>query len=177
MTPALALALLSRARTEAEEGKLIRSLKRWYFRLLPFPLSHPRLVVGTTIVLIAASGAILFFLQSSFLPEFHEGNLVMQMMAPPGTSLEESVRMGKRISQSLKRIPGVASVAQFAGRAELSEDTWGPEASEFHITLDPNLGEYAKLTEQLREQLIVIPGFSFNVLSYLTMVRTEIRRR
>ncbi len=167
VTPALALALLSHARAEAEEGRLIRTLKHGYSRLLPFPLSYPRLVVGSTVVLVAASGAILLFLQSSFLPEFHEGNLVMQMTAPPGTSLEESVRMGKRISHSLKRIPGVASAAQFAGRAELSEDTWGPEASEFHITLDPNLGEYAELTERIREQLTVIPGFSFNVVSYL----------
>ncbi len=167
VTPALALALLARRRAETAEGWLARRLKRWYSHLLPFPLLYPRLVVGSTIALIVMSGAVLLFLQSSFLPEFHEGNLVMQMTAPPGTSLEESVRMGKRISQSLKQIPGVVSVAQFAGRAELSEDTWGPEASEFHITLDPGLGQYADITEQIRAQLDDIPGFSFNVLSYL----------
>jgi CzcA family heavy metal efflux pump len=167
VTPALALALLSHDRSEEEDGRLVRNLKRWYSRLLPFPLAHPKLVVGITLGLILVSGIVLSFLQSSFLPEFHEGNLIMQMSAPPGTSLEESVRMGKRISQLLKGIPGVASIAQFAGRAELSEDTWGPEASEFHITLDPTLGQYAELTEQIREQLTVIPGFSFNVLSYL----------
>jgi CzcA family heavy metal efflux pump len=167
ITPALALALLARRRAEAAEGWLTRMLKQWYSRVLPLPLAHPRLVVTASTVLVIVSSVSLFFLQSSFLPEFHEGNLVMQMTGPPGTSLAESVRMGKRISQSLKQIPGVLSVAQFAGRAELSEDTWGPEASEFHITLDPGLGQYADLTEQIRAQLAEIPGFSFNVMSYL----------
>jgi CzcA family heavy metal efflux pump len=167
VTPALALALLSHDRSQGKEGRLTRSLKQWYAHLLPLPLAYPKLVMSVTLVLVLISGVALPFLESSFLPEFHEGNLVMQMSAPPGTSLEESVRMGKRISQLLKRIPGVVSVAQFAGRAELSEDTWGPEASEFHITLDPGLEQYADIIEQIREQLTVIPGFSFNVLSYL----------
>jgi CzcA family heavy metal efflux pump len=167
VTPALALVLLAHERSEETDGRLVRTLKQWYARLLPFPLAHPKLIVGVTLGVIFVSGIVLLFLRGSFLPEFHEGNLIMQMSAPPGTSLEESVRMGKRISQILKGIPGVASVAQFAGRAELSEDTWGPEASEFHVTLDPALGQYAELTEQIREQVTVIPGFSFNVLSYL----------
>lgn len=167
VTPALALVLLPHDRSDVHEGRLARGLTRWYARCLPLPLRQPRLVVGITLVLVVASCAVIPLFASSFLPEFHEGNLVMQMSAPAGTSLEESVRMGKRVSQLLKSIPGVASVAQFAGRAELSEDTWGPEASEFHITLDTELGQYAEITEQIREKLAVIPGFSFNVLSYL----------
>jgi CzcA family heavy metal efflux pump len=167
VTPALALTLLPHARAGTEEGRLVRGLKRLYSRLLPLPLAYPRQIVGVTLALVIISAVALFALRSGFLPEFHEGNLIMQMTAPPGTSLEESIRMGKRVSQLLKRIPGVTSVGQFAGRAELSEDTWGPEASEFNISLDPSLEQYAEVTERIREQLAAIPGFSFNVLSYL----------
>ncbi|MBI3249884.1 MAG: efflux RND transporter permease subunit [Deltaproteobacteria bacterium] len=167
VTPALALTLLPRAHAEAKETRLTRALKQLYARLLPVPLAYPRLVAILTFVLIVVSSLPLVFLSSSFLPEFHESNLIMQMAAPPGTSLEESVRMGRQVSQALKRIPGVVSVAQFAGRAELSEDTWGPEASEFHLTLDPRLEQYADITEQVRERLEAMPGLSFNVLSYL----------
>jgi len=167
VTPALALALLTRGSGEAEEGRVVRGLKRFYSRLLPRPLERPRLVVGVTAALVLISGAAFVFLQSDFLPEFHEGNLIVQMTGPPGTSLAESIRMGKRVSQLLKSIPGVVSVAQFAGRAELSEDTWGAEASEFNVALDPELGSYAEVTEHMRGQLAEIPGFSVNVLSYL----------
>ncbi len=167
VTPALAFTLLAHDQAETEEGRLARSLKDLYRRLLPLSLAYPRQVVGVTLALIIVSAAVLAFLRSDFLPEFHEGNLIMQMTAPPGTSLEESVRMGKRVSQLLKRIPSVVSVGQFAGRAELSEDTWGPDASEFNITLDPEREQYAEVTERIRQELAAIPGFSFNVLSYL----------
>lgn len=167
VTPALALTLLTRGHVQAEEGKFARSLKSLYLRLLPLPLAYPRQVVGVTFALITISLSTLSFLRSDFLPEFHEGNLILHMSGPPGTSLEESVRMGKRVSQLLKRIPGVVSVGQFAGRAELSVDTWGPEAGEFSVALDPKLEQYLEATERIRAQLATIPGFSFNVLSYL----------
>src|SRR5262245_37989859 len=167
VTPALAFTLLPRNHNEAEEARLVRTLKRFYRRLLPCPLAHPRLVIGITVALLVVSSIAFLFLRSDFLPEFHEGNLIVQMTGPPGTSLEESIRIGKRISTLLKQIPGVVSVGQFAGRASLSEDTWGAEASEFNVTLDPMLGTYVEVTEHIREQLSAIPGFSFNVLSYL----------
>ncbi len=166
VTPALALTLLSRGRAEAEEGRLARRLKLLYHHRLPLSLAYPRQVVGVTLAVFLASVAALSFVRSDFLPEFHESNLILQMASPPGTSLEESIRMGKRVSQLLKRLPGVVSVGQFTGRAELSEDTWGPENSEFNLALDPGLEQYVDVTERIREQLATIPGFSFNVLSY-----------
>ena len=75
--------------------------------------------------------------------------------------------MGKRVSQVLTEVPGVVSVGQFVGRASLSDDTWGPEVSEFNVTLDPHLSNYTAVTEQIRAHLATIPGVSFNVLSYL----------
>jgi len=167
VTPALALTLLPHRQTGAEEGKLVRHLKRRYRRLLILSLAHPKLIIGITVALLVVSGGAFSFLRSDFLPEFHEGNLIVQMAGPPGTSLEESIRMGKRVSGLLKRIPGVVAVGQFAGRASLSDDTWGPETSEFNVTLDPKLGAYTEVIEHIRQQLAAIPGFSFNVLSYL----------
>jgi CzcA family heavy metal efflux pump len=167
VTPALALVLLTRRHTETAEGKLGRSLKRLYARLLPVFLARARLVVAVAFVCVLGSWVRLFFLPSSFLPEFHEGNLIVQMAGAPGMSLEESLRMTTRVSGLLQRTPSVASVAQFTGRASLSEDMWGPEASEFHVTLDPSLQRYDEVIDGIRQRLETIPGFSFNVLSYL----------
>ncbi|HXG20385.1 MAG TPA: efflux RND transporter permease subunit [Methylomirabilota bacterium] len=167
VTPALALALLTQERTDASEGRLARSLKTLYARLLPICLAQSRFVMGISLFLVIGSGIALVFLRSNFLPEFHEGNLIVQMTGVPGMSLDESVRMTKRVSQLLQRIPGVVSLAEFTGRASLSEDTWGPEASEFHIVLDPQREQYAEIIETIRAQLEEVPGFSFNVLSYL----------
>lgn len=167
VTPALALWLLTHERADAPEGRLARGLKTLYARLLPASLARPRLVIGLSLLFVLGSGIALAFLQSSFLPEFHEGNLIVQMTGAPGMSLDESIRMTKRVSQLLHGIPGVASMAQFTGRASLSEDTWGPEASEFHVVLDPEREQYAGIIETIRARLEEVPGFSFNVLSYL----------
>jgi Cu/Ag efflux pump CusA len=119
------------------------------------------------VLLVLTAVAAFQVVPSEFLPEFHEGNLIVQMAATPGTSLTESIRMGKRVSQGLTEVPGVVSVGQFVGRASLSDDTWGPEVSEFNVTLDPHLSNYAAVTEQIRAHLATIPGVSFNVRSYL----------
>lgn len=167
VTPALSLVLLTGERSEATEGKLARTLKELYARALPAFLGRPRLVLGISLLLVCGSGVVMALLRSNFLPEFHEGNLIVQITGAPGMSLAESMRMTKRASQVLLQTAGVASVAQFTGRASLSEDTWGPEASEFHVTLDSHSEQYAEITEHIRQQLGAIPGFSVNVLSYL----------
>jgi CzcA family heavy metal efflux pump len=167
VTPALALALLTHERAEAAEGRLARSLKKLYARMLPTFLTRLWPVVVGSLVLVIGSGVVLTFLRSNFLPAFHEGNLIVQMTGAPGMSLDESIRMTKRVSHLLLQVPGVVSMGQFTGRASLSEDIWGPEASEFHVTLDSQAEQYAEITENIRQQLEKVPGFSFNVLSYL----------
>jgi CzcA family heavy metal efflux pump len=167
VTPALALLLLPREQGGQDENWLTRRLKHWYLRVLPWSLNRPGLVVTVMVLLVLTAVAAFQVVPSEFLPEFHEGNLIVQMAATPGTSLTESIRMGKRVSQVLTEVPGVVSVGQFVGRASLSDDTWGPEVSEFNVTLDPHLSNYTAVTEQIRAHLATIPGVSFNVLSYL----------
>ena len=55
----------------------------------------------------------LFFLSESFLPELREGNITMT--AVPATSLQESLRLGGRIVETVLKIPSVQSVAQRVG--------------------------------------------------------------
>ena len=73
------------------------------------------------------------------MPDFREGHFVIQVSSSiPGTSLEEMLDVGKRISAEILALPYVASVEQQVGRAELGEDTWGPHRSEFHVELKPD---------------------------------------
>src|SRR5439155_794689 len=63
--------------------------------------------------------------------------------------------------------PWLDSVGEITRPGEISRRTLGPENSEFNLALDPGLKQYVEVTERIREQLATIPGFSFNVLSYL----------
>ena len=105
-------------------------------------------------------------LGGSFLPDFREGHFVLGVTAAPGTSLPETMRMGEQISKALLANPHIATVEQQIGRAELGEDTWGPNKSEFHVELKPLSGdEEAGVADEIRKLLTNVPGIQFRRIS------------
>jgi Cu/Ag efflux pump CusA len=121
------------------------------------------------VLICVATLAILPLFASAFLPDFREGHYVVHMAAVPGASLQESVRLGRMVSRAIAADPRVLAVAQRAGRAELSEDTWGTHYSEIEVELKPLAGEAARTVEDsLRAHLAGFPGVSFAIRGFLT---------
>ena len=86
----------------------------------------------------------------------------------PGTSLAESIRLGKRVTAQLLKDPHVRSVSQEAGRAENGEDIAGPQSSEFHVELKPLNGEDPDVVQsEIRARLMQFPGATFSIESPL----------
>jgi len=168
VTPALALVLLGRRSRAQHESLVLAAIRRRFDRLLRRLLGLPRLVLAGTGMLCLGALAALPFLGSAFLPEFREGHYVVHMAAVPGTSLEESLRLGRLVTDAIRRDPRVRSVAQRVGRAELSEDTWGPHYSEIEVELAPLQGLAARSVEDsLRAHLAGFPGVSFAIRGFL----------
>ena len=167
VTPALASLALSGASAERAEGRLVGLLKRLYGRVLERLLRHPVGVAAGGALLFAGALLLLPLFGVELLPEFEEGNVIVHMAGLPGTALETSVSAGIEVEKVLHRIPGVVSAAQKAGRAELGEDTWGPEHSELILALDPRLGRFAPLLAEVRRRLAAFPGFAFSVKQFL----------
>jgi CzcA family heavy metal efflux pump len=169
VTPALALLLLARRDRSSQESVVLAGTRRAFERLLGKVLERPAAVIWATVLLCAAAVAVLPLFDSTFLPEFREGHYVVHMAAVPGASLEESVRLGGMVAAAIARDPRVHSVAQRAGRAELSEDTWGTHYSEIEVELEPLDGEAARSVEDsLRANLRGFPGVSFAIRGFLT---------
>src|SRR5206468_1694772 len=100
--------------------------------------------------------------------EFRERHFIVHMAAVPGTSLQESVRLGIQVTAELRRNPHIRSVAQQAGRAENGEDTWGTHYSEFHVDLQPMSGdEEEAVVGEIRAALEKFPGVTFRVMPFL----------
>ena len=119
--------------------------------------------------MVSAALAALGRLGGEFLPEFREGHFVVHVWtAIPGSSLGETRRVGAAISESLLRIPRIATVEQQIGRAELGEDTWAPHYSEFHVELEPGSGaDEIAVESAIREALSRFPAIHFDIQTFL----------
>lgn len=169
VTPALSLTLLARTRHEPHEPWLSARLKDRYQRTLLAISHHRRKVMTLTALLCLASLATLPFFGGTFLPELREGRFIIHMSAVPGTSLEESLRIGNQVTDELLKNPHMRVVSQQVGRAELSDDTWGTHYSEFHAELVPLHGEEAEFVQsEIRDALVKFPGVYFAIKPFLT---------
>jgi Cu/Ag efflux pump CusA len=169
VTPALSLTLLGRHRAERSEPGVTQWLKARYVRVLASVERAPRLVIAVVVLMTALGiGAVPLF-TTSFLPELREGHFIIHMAAVPGTSITESLRIGGEVRAALSKLSFVRAVGQRVGRAEQSEDTWGPYYSEIDVDLKPMNGEAAESAQaEMRKTLSQFAGVTFSVKTFLT---------
>src|SRR6266481_741961 len=169
VTPALCLLLLSKRDLPPQEPPAVHWLKRKYNVLLLRVEKVPRLLMAVVALLIALGIGTLFLLSESFLPELREGNITVHMTELPGTSLQESLRLGNRITEALLKIPSVQSVAQRAGRAELGTDTMGTHESEIDVNVKALNGQQVEAAQAgIRQIISQLPGQILTSNSFLT---------
>jgi CzcA family heavy metal efflux pump len=133
--------------------------------MLLWALGRPRSVLGAAGLAFAAALVVLAFLGRSFLPEFNEGTLTINVVTLPGTSLAESDRLGRRVEQVLLSFPEVVSTSRRTGRAELDEHAQDVNASELDVGLDLERGKRDKqeLLAAMRKALAEVPGAVFTI--------------
>lgn len=165
VTPALCAFLLpnSAAIQRPEESWVIRRLKAIYEPLLTFSMNRPVPVIGICgfLVLLALLSAP--FLGRTFLPEFNEGTLTINMVTAPGTSLQRSDELGGKAEELLLSIPEVLSTARRTGRAELDEHAQEANAAEIDVRFQLGDREREGFLTEVRNQLAVLPGTNYSV--------------
>ena len=167
-TPALCALFLRGHDARTEAGWLCR-IKDWQDAAVHGVGRHFKAIAALLGVLVVGALAALPFLGGTFMPEFREGHFVMQVSSSiTGTSLDEMLDVGKRISADVLALPYVQSIEQQVGRSELGEDTWGPHRSEFHVELkaDATVDQHAA-QEALRAILERYPGVQSEVVTFL----------
>jgi len=161
VTPVLSYWLLRGRNSESEErdGFLLRGLKAIADVVirLSLRLSWPILVVAA--ITVAISGWAVLRLESDFLPPFNEGAVQINVLLPPGTSLETSNQVAARVERRLAQIDDLVAFVRKTGRAELDEHAEGVNVSEFVATVDPNTERSREeVIEEISEALADIPG-------------------
>ena len=169
VTPALCLILLGGSDLPSREPPVVRWAKSFYRKLLLGVERAPWAVMAAIAVVVAAGVLTFFTLRPSFVPELREGHFIVHVWAVPGTSIDQSLRIGRRITESLRELPYVRMVAQRVGRAEAYEDTWGTHYSEMEVDLKPLKGEQSdQALAGIRSVLAKFPGINSSVETFLT---------
>jgi cobalt-zinc-cadmium resistance protein CzcA len=162
LVPLLCLFLLRRNLPHAE-NRVVRLAKRCYEPSLAWALQHTKLVLGTAVVALAVSLALVPKLGTEFLPELNEGTIWINLTFPPGVSVNEASALCSRLRSALRTVPEVKTVISKAGRPEDGTDPKPINMAEFFVDLIPSSQWRPHMTKErvidaLDKALEVAPG-------------------
>ncbi|WP_116125320.1 CusA/CzcA family heavy metal efflux RND transporter [Lewinella sp. IMCC34183] len=164
--PAVSALFLSKRvvskRTVAD--RIIGFFQRGYAPLLRTALRFKAVFVVATAALFLLSWWQFTRLGGEFIPTLEEGDLAMQQIMPPGTSLAESVDMTEKVQRRiLEKIPEVMDVVTSIGSAEIPTDPMPVETGDYTFVMQPRdewetASDRQGMFEAIEEALRIFPG-------------------
>lgn len=138
---------------DEELGGLMSLVVRPYEWLLRFSLKNKWLVIAASVVLLFGSYFLYNQLGSEFLPQFDEGAFVLDYIAPPGTSLQETDRLLTHVEEILKDTPEVESYSRRTG-LQLGLSITEPNTGDFLVKLKQKRSRTTnEVSDDLRGQI------------------------
>jgi len=164
-----AVALLLTGHIEEKDNIIVRQSKRVYTPILAWVLKFRFSVLAGAVLLIIAVGGLTTKMGTEFIPNLDEGDIAIQALRIPGTSLTQSLDMQFRLERAVLEIPEVKTYFSRVGTAEVASDPMGPNISDGYVMLkdradwpDPDKSK-AQLLEDIRQKLTLIPGNAFEI--------------
>ncbi|MDQ3749702.1 MAG: efflux RND transporter permease subunit [Acidobacteriota bacterium] len=165
VTPVLCYFLLGKSKLihDEKDSRFVAWLKKRYLPVLNWTLRNPGKIIAGSASLLLVAVMMFAFMGREFLPPFNEGTLNINANMPPGTSLQESNRIGNVIETVLHDVPEVVSTTRRTGRAELDEHAAGVNTSEIEVVTTEGDRSHAEFMENVRQRLAQIPGVEAEV--------------
>ncbi|SDE64850.1 cobalt-zinc-cadmium resistance protein CzcA [Massilia sp. PDC64] len=163
-----AVALFIGKRVAEKENRLMTLAKRAYEPMLARVLGNAPVVMAASIVLVVLSGLLASRLGSEFIPSLNEGDVAIQALRIPATSLSESLEMQKKIESGLKaKFPEIDRVFARTGTAEVASDPMPQNISDGYIMLKPEASwpkpkkSHAELVAAIQKEAEKYPGNAY----------------
>ena len=164
-----AVALLVSGKVSETENLLVRSAKRFYTPLLNASLKHRVITVAAALAIFAGSLAVGSRMGSEFIPSLDEGDIALQAVRIPGTSLTQSLAMQAALEKRLKQVPEVKEVFARVGTAEVATDPMPPSMSDGYVMLKPRKDwpdpdkPKDRLVAEIEQAANDVPGSSYEL--------------
>ena len=166
VTPVLSYWLLPNAGVthREQEGFVLRGLKVLAGWIIGGSLRVSTPILIAALAAVGVSVAVLWHMESDFMPPFDEGVAQLNVLLPPGTSLQRSKEVARMVERRLQKIKGVEGFVARTGRAELDEHIIGVNMTEFIISFNPQSGRSREeVLDEIREAMADIPGIVTSV--------------
>ena len=163
-----AVALFMGNKVAEKENRLMSWAKRRYEPLLDMALRRtPRVLIAATVFMVAC-GVLASRMGSEFIPSLNEGDMAIQALRIPGTSLSQSLEMQKQLEVRLKeKFPEIERIFARTGTAEIASDPMPPNISDGYIMLKPMdqwpkpRKTHAELLAAIQEEAGKMPGNNY----------------
>ncbi|MFZ5737570.1 MAG: efflux RND transporter permease subunit [Pseudomonadota bacterium] len=132
-----AVALLVTGKVSEKENWFMRLAHRAYLPLLDLAIRLRWAVVVAAVALVVVSGYAATRMGGEFIPSLDEGDVAIQAMRIPGTSLTQSLDMQIALEKRILAIPEVKDVFARTGTAEVATDPMPPSISDGYVMLKP----------------------------------------
>ncbi|HIE4187505.1 TPA: efflux RND transporter permease subunit [Stenotrophomonas maltophilia] len=175
-----AIATFLRGRVAEHDNRLMRWSRARYTPLLEWALRRRVVVLTGAAVLVVGCGVLATRLGSEFVPSLDEGDITLQPMRIPGTSLEQSVAMQETLEKRLAQFPEVANIFSKIGTAEVATDPMPPSMADTFLMLKPRdqwpdpRKPKAELVEELETAAKEIPGSNYEFTQPIQMRTNEL---
>jgi cobalt-zinc-cadmium resistance protein CzcA len=175
-----AIAIWLSKRVEEKESRAVTFLRQRYEPGLDAAMRRPTLTIGIAIGALALAGAAFTTLGQEFLPQLDEGNILVQAVRIPGTSVDQSQAMQFQVEKALAKAPEVRFAFSRTGTSEIASDPMPPNATDTFVILkpkaewpDPGLSK-EELVERLEKRLSALPGNAYEITQPIQMRFNEL---
>ena len=164
-----AVALLLTGHIKEKDNIIVRSAKRFYEPVLELALKLRLLVLVAAVAFVVFSGWLATRMGTEFIPNLDEGDVAIQALRIPGTSLTQSLDMQFQLERAVLQIPEVKTYFSRVGTAEVASDPMGPNISDGYVMLkdrtdwpDPEKNKL-QLLEEIQQKMALAPGNAFEI--------------
>ncbi len=138
---------------ERGSNKIINGIHWIYLPLLKSALRFKMIVIIIAVVLLSIAGYTFSRMGGEFVPQLDEGDLAMQALIRPGSSLTESTELSYKIENLLlENFPEIKTVTARIGVADIPTDPMPMDIADMYLILEKDRDKWT--TAETKEGLI-----------------------
>jgi heavy metal efflux system protein len=148
--------------------RMMSGINSVYQPVIKAALRFKVITLSIAVGLLVLAGLTFSKMGGEFIPKLDEGDIAMQALIKPGSSLSESIEVSQRIERIIKdNFPEVKTMVARIGVSEIPTDPMPMDIADCFIILEKDMEKWvsattkAELIEKMQEKLSVLPGVNY----------------